>query len=152
MIGACAGWGWGKAHLYVSDSCICILYLTSPPPLQKIFGSNLTLQAREARGAAQNQWTSLGEVHWKNPNLDLVATTVRGRGLEPPRPCEHYHLKVACLPVSTPAHLYQLAHYIQHFRYLQMFTHFSLPRQRWRPRRRSPAPLPSRQFSSHPKH
>jgi hypothetical protein len=37
---------------------------------------NLTLQAREARGAAQNQWTSLGEVHWKNPNLDLVATAV----------------------------------------------------------------------------
>gem|GEM_PF-6775767 len=28
---------------------------------------------------------------------------VRGRGLEPPRPCEHYHLKVACLPISTPA-------------------------------------------------
>ena len=28
---------------------------------------------------------------------------VRGRGLEPPRRCQHYHLKVACLPVSTPA-------------------------------------------------
>ena len=66
--------------------------------LQKIFGSNLTLQAREARGAAQNQWTSLGEVHWKNPNLDLVATTVSARGVEPPPPCEDWLLKPARLP------------------------------------------------------
>ena len=41
---------------------------TSPPkkpPSKKIFGSNLTLQSREARGVAQNQWTSLCEVHQK---------------------------------------------------------------------------------------
>lgn len=30
---------------------------------------------------------------------------VRRRGLEPPRPCGHIHLKDACLPVSTPAQL-----------------------------------------------
>lgn len=29
---------------------------------------------------------------------------VRRRGLEPPRPYGHIHLKDACLPVSTPAH------------------------------------------------
>ena len=28
---------------------------------------------------------------------------VRGTGIEPARPYEHYHLKVACLPISTPA-------------------------------------------------
>jgi len=47
------------------------------PP--KIFGFvffNLTLQAREARGAAQNQWTSLVGSPLKNPNLDFVATSV----------------------------------------------------------------------------
>lgn len=28
---------------------------------------------------------------------------VRERGLEPPRPCEHYDLNVACLPISALA-------------------------------------------------
>lgn len=53
--------------------------------LQKIFGSNLTLQAREARGVAQNQWTSHREVHQKNSVSSSVSTMVPGRGLEPPR-------------------------------------------------------------------
>ena len=29
---------------------------------------------------------------------------VRERGLEPPRPCEHYDLNVACLPIPALAH------------------------------------------------
>ena len=29
---------------------------------------------------------------------------VQMRGLEPPRPCEHQHLKLACLPI--PPHLH----------------------------------------------
>jgi hypothetical protein len=28
---------------------------------------------------------------------------VRERGLEPPQPCGHYHLKVACIPISPLA-------------------------------------------------
>ena len=35
-------------------------------------------------------------------NFDKKAI-VRGTGLEPARPYGHYHLKVACLPISTPA-------------------------------------------------
>lgn len=27
-----------------------------------------------------------------------IQNLVRMRGVEPPRPCEHYHLKVACIP------------------------------------------------------
>jgi hypothetical protein len=37
---------------------------------------NLTLQSREARGAAQNQWTALAAVHQKNSKTDLVSTMV----------------------------------------------------------------------------
>ena len=29
---------------------------------------------------------------------------VRERGLEPPQPFGHYHLKVACIPISPLAH------------------------------------------------
>ena len=36
--------------------------------------------------------------------LRMGYLTVRKRGLEPPRPFGHTHLKGACLPVSTPAH------------------------------------------------
>ena len=35
----------------------------------------------------------------------IAGFPVRGRGLEPPRPCERYHLKVVRLPVSPPAHV-----------------------------------------------
>ena len=31
---------------------------------------------------------------------------VRGRGVEPPRPCGHHHLKVTRLPVTPPARDY----------------------------------------------
>ena len=32
----------------------------------------------------------------------LSLLLVPRRGLEPPRPCEHQHLKLACLPISPP--------------------------------------------------
>ena len=70
--------------------------------LQKIFGSNLTLQSREARGVAQNQWTSLCEVQNNMDKTDLVSTYVPRRGLEPPIPFGSYHLKVVRLPISPP--------------------------------------------------
>ncbi len=37
-------------------------------------------------------------------SIEIICNLVRERGLEPPRPCEHYHLKVACLPISALAH------------------------------------------------
>jgi len=33
---------------------------------------------------------------------------VPGTGFEPARPFEHHHLKVACLPISTPGQLFQI--------------------------------------------
>ena len=34
--------------------------------------------------------------------LSTFFKMVPRRGLEPPRPCEHQHLKLACLPISPP--------------------------------------------------
>ena len=50
--------------------------------LQKIFGSNLTLHTREARGTPQNQWLALAQA--KNP--DSCPDLVGGTGLEPVTP------------------------------------------------------------------
>jgi hypothetical protein len=38
---------------------------------QKIFGLNLTLHAREARGVAEIQWASVAEAHQKNSKTDV---------------------------------------------------------------------------------
>ncbi len=35
---------------------------------------------------------------------------VQMRGLEPPRPCEHQHLKLACLPIPPHLHGYPKFH------------------------------------------
>ena len=51
--------------------------------LQKIFGSNLTLKSREARGVAQNQWASYAEAHQNFSNSNLVVCVVPGVGIEP---------------------------------------------------------------------
>ena len=56
--------------------------------LQKIFGSNLTLHAREARGVPQNQWFSLLAAKENHSENDLVPILVDPRGIGPrPRPC-----------------------------------------------------------------
>ena len=44
--------------------------------LQKIFGSNLTLHAREARGVPQNQWFSLLAAKENHPESNLVSNLV----------------------------------------------------------------------------
>ena len=44
---------------------------------------------------------------------------VPGTGLAPARPCGHYHLKVACILISTPGHLQLLAYYTQHSPHVQ---------------------------------
>ncbi len=55
--------------------------------LQKIFGSNLTLHAREARGTAKMHWLSLPptkESQYQNASVqDLVPMIVTLRGIEP---------------------------------------------------------------------
>ena len=62
---------------------------TSPlrkSPLQKIFGSNLLLHAREARGTAVPPWSLIQHAHdsaLKNPKIFPV---VRREGFEPPKP------------------------------------------------------------------
>ena len=52
--------------------------------LQKIFGSNLTLQAREARGVPMNPWVFLDEGKQKLGKIPVSSILVLGRGLEPP--------------------------------------------------------------------
>src|SRR3989344_310318 len=45
-------------------------------PLQKIFGSNLTLHAREARGVPENPWRSVAAATERQPETDLVSCLV----------------------------------------------------------------------------
>ncbi len=41
---------------------------------------------------------------------------VRGRGFEPPSPCERYHLKVVRLPISPPAQdITKILNYLKKF-------------------------------------
>ena len=51
--------------------------------LQKVFGSNLTLHAREARGVPANHWFSVAAAKENQSETDLVSSLVRGAGLEP---------------------------------------------------------------------
>jgi hypothetical protein len=41
----------------------------------------------------------------------LLSSYVPRTGFEPARPFEHHHLKVACLPISTPGLLFQECKY-----------------------------------------
>ncbi|TSC76393.1 MAG: hypothetical protein G01um101429_1162, partial [Parcubacteria group bacterium Gr01-1014_29] len=51
-------------------------YPSKKSSLQKVFGSNLTLHAREARGAPQNQWLSLAQAKTDFPKMGLISTVV----------------------------------------------------------------------------
>ena len=51
--------------------------------LQKIFGSNLTLHAREARGVPENPWRSVAAATERQSETDLVSCLVPEEGLEP---------------------------------------------------------------------
>ena len=57
--------------------------LSKKSSLQKIFGSNLTLHAREARGMPESHWFSLPPTKENQCETDLVSCLVRGAGLEP---------------------------------------------------------------------
>ena len=58
-------------------------YPSKKSSLQKVFGSNLTLHAREARGAPQNQWLYLAQAKTDFPKMGFVSTMVTPRGIEP---------------------------------------------------------------------
>src|SRR3989344_4825425 len=68
-------------------------------PLQKIFGSNLTLHAREARGMPANHWFSIAAATENQSKTDLVSCLVPREGLEPSRPCDHMILSHGRLPI-----------------------------------------------------
>jgi len=51
-------------------------YPSKKSSLQKVFGSNLTLHAREARGAPQNQWLYLAQAKTDFPKMGLISTVV----------------------------------------------------------------------------
>ncbi len=82
----------------------------------EIFGSNLKIQNKNVvvnddqflNSPQENIWAwlrqSLEKIAPQGDNFRFSSDLVRERGLEPPRPCEHYHLKVACLPISALAH------------------------------------------------
>ncbi|KKT62683.1 MAG: hypothetical protein UW55_C0010G0032 [Candidatus Giovannonibacteria bacterium GW2011_GWA2_44_26] len=59
----------GQAHI---DSVLP----SKKSSLQKIFGSNLTLHAREARGVPQNQWFSLLAAKENHGETNLVSRLV----------------------------------------------------------------------------
>ncbi len=52
--------------------------------LQKIFGSNLTLSSREARGVPKPQWAALGVAKNNFSKIGISTLLVRGEGFEPP--------------------------------------------------------------------
>ena len=86
---------------------------TTPLPLkksfaQKIFGLNLTLHAREARGVAEIQWASIKEAHCLVGKNELSFLLVPRRGFEPPRDCSHMPLKHARMPVPPPGREHSL--------------------------------------------
>ena len=64
-------------------------YPSKKSSLQKIFGSNLTLHAREARGIPHNHWFSLSAIKENQSNSDLSSNLLDLRGIEPlPQQCE----------------------------------------------------------------
>ena len=58
-------------------------YPSKKSSLQKVFGSNLTLHAREARGVPQNQWFSLLAAKENHSESNLVSELVTLPGIEP---------------------------------------------------------------------
>ena len=72
--------------------------------LQKIFGSNLTLHSREARGTPQNQWFYLHQAKSELSELGFIPSMVPGVGIEPTRPCGHEILSLARIPIPPPGH------------------------------------------------
>ena len=74
---------WLKDASLLDEAAKSKDYPSKKSSLQKIFGSNLTLHAREARGVPQNQWFSLLAAKENHPENDLVPILVTPPGIEP---------------------------------------------------------------------
>ena len=61
--------GWGNHYIlvFVSSPSLNLKKVTA----LKIFGLNLTLHAREARGVAEIQWASIAEAHCMENKIPL---------------------------------------------------------------------------------
>ena len=68
------------------------------PPLFKAALARFEFPPPKAGGIALFKSSRLKTVQTKKSELFLVP----GRGLEPPRPCGHTHLKRTCMPISPP--------------------------------------------------
>ena len=66
---------------------------------KEIFGSNLILAAREARGRAQNQWAALCAAHKMTLSKPRSQVLVPGAGLEPTRDCSQEILSLSRIPI-----------------------------------------------------
>src|SRR3990167_9856832 len=74
---------WLKEASVLEETAKSKDYPSKKSSLQKIFGSNLTLHAREARGVPQNQWVSLLAAKEKHPESKFVSKLVTLPGIEP---------------------------------------------------------------------
>ena len=104
---------------------------------KEIFGSNLLLGEKTLRACApeilnslaippKNPWSALCAVRLYPPKKSLSSLLVPRGGLEPPSPCERYHLKVVSLPVSPPGHASILAYsYKLKTRFDRVFNKFA---------------------------
>ncbi len=71
--------------------------------LQKIFGSNLILHAREARGVPENPWRSVAAATERASETDLVSSLVPEVGLEPTNLAVHDFESCAYTNSAIPA-------------------------------------------------
>ena len=87
---------------------------------KEIFGSDLLLVNREARylgpsglkssdNSSPTQWAAVSAAHQMVSEKPDCFIGVRTRGVEPPRPCGHIHLKDACIAIFTTSALYILS-------------------------------------------
>ncbi|NBV76672.1 hypothetical protein EBR66_00690 [bacterium] len=73
---------WIKDALLLDEAAQSNDLPSKKAALQKIFGSNLTLVAREARGVPENPWFFLPATAEKTTETDLVSHFVSGERLE----------------------------------------------------------------------
>ncbi len=72
---------------------------------RKIFGLNLVLKNQKIVSVPPTQWAALCAARQKISEMPLSSILVPRRGLEPPRDCSRYHLKVVRIPIPPPGHI-----------------------------------------------
>ena len=69
-------YGWAGQALHYIYGFLHLDFPSKKSSLQKIFGSNLTLHAREARGVPANHWFSVAAATENQSKTDLVSCLV----------------------------------------------------------------------------